>query len=263
MTVGKRMYIDPPRPSARLIGIGQSIQFGASMTIPPVFSIDDVTSSVIDDLRDASATYCGPDYYYMTSKFDELIMLSERAATITGFFAGSTAPIFLAEKMREWLLKPWRSARSLSNGRMQALGQALGNIRATVAEIPGKLPLENADVTLLAKMVEVFKQLDDCAGIGATIASKILAPLRPALFPIWDNPIADAYGFAQNAAGYHQYLTITQAIARKIRGFWHSEVPLEQYLKPERRLWVAPLAKVIDEWNWIRITQKHPFLRIS
>jgi hypothetical protein len=36
------------------------------MTIPPVLSLDDVTPDVIENLRDASATYCGPDYYSMT-----------------------------------------------------------------------------------------------------------------------------------------------------------------------------------------------------
>jgi hypothetical protein len=249
------------------------------MTIPPVFSLDDVTSSVIEDLRDASATYCGIDY---TSAFDDLIMVPERAEMIAGFIAGNIASINLAESLRKWLLKPWSSTRSVGNGRMEAVGDALGNIRATVAEIPPDLSLEHADRVMLARMVEVFKHLDDCAGVGPTIASKILAPLRPALFPIWDNPIAKAYGFALNAAGYHQYLNVTQAIARKARGFWadpdvrasvcaiahkargfwQSDVPLEQYLKPERRRWTAPLAKVLDEWNWIRITKKPKDLAI-
>ena len=76
---------------------------------------------------------------------------------------------------------------------------------------------------------------------------------------MWDNPIAEAYGSALNAAGYHQYLNITQAIARKARGFWQSPIPLEQHLKPEHRRWTAPLAKVLDEWNWIRITRGHGY----
>jgi hypothetical protein len=230
------------------------------MTIPPVFSLDDVTSGVIEDLRDASATYCGPDYYSMTSKFDDLIVVPERAEVIAGFIAGNIAPKHLAESLREWLLKPWSSTRSLGNGRMEAVGNALGNVRPTVAAIPADLTLEHADRMMLARMVEVFKHLDDCSGVGPTIASKILAPLRPALFPIWDNPIAEAYGFALNAAGYHQYLNVTQAIVRKARGFWQSDVPLEQYLKPEHRRWTAPLAKVLDEWNWIRITRGHAFV---
>jgi hypothetical protein len=107
-------------------------------------------------------------------------------------------------------------------------------------------------------MVTAFRKLDDCAGVGPTIASKLLSPLRPGLFPMWDNPIADAYGFALNAAGYYQYLHVTQAIARKTRALWRVPASLEGYLKPAQRQWTAPLAKVIDEWNWVRITQKIP-----
>ena len=143
---------------------------------------------------------------------------------------------------------------------MQAIGVALESIRATIADFPADLALENADCSLLAEMVWAFSRLLGCNGVGPTIASKILAPLRPALFPIWDNPIADAYGFALNAAGYHQYLNVTQALARKVRGFWHLDFSLEQHLKPEGRKWVAPLAKVIDEWNWIRITCGHAYI---
>ncbi|MCY3022242.1 MAG: DUF6308 family protein [Planctomycetota bacterium] len=229
------------------------------MAIPLVFSLDDVTSGIIEDLRDASATFWGDAD---TEAFDDLIIKPERAKMIAGFIAGSTNPIQFAERLREWLLKPWNSTRTLGKGRMQAVGEALANIRENVAAIPADLSLdhEHADHEMLARMVEMFKQLDDCLGVGPTIASKILAPLRPALFPIWDNPIADAYGFALNAAGYHRYLNVTQAIARKARGFWHSDVSLEQYLKPKRRIWTAPLVKVLDEWNWMRITGKQPYV---
>jgi hypothetical protein len=142
---------------------------------------------------------------------------------------------------------------------MPAVAKALEKIRGTIATISPDLSLERADRVMLAKMVDVFKDLDDCPGVGPTIASKLLAPLRPALFPIWDNPIARSYGFALNAAGYHQYLNLTQAIARKARAFWQPSVPLEQRLKPECRRWLAPLTKVLDEWNWIRITQHTPY----
>lgn len=226
------------------------------MTIPPIICLDDVTFGVIEDLRDASATYCDYDY---TSVFDDLIMVPERAKLIAGFIAGDVAGKHLAESLRKWLLTPWSSTRSLGNGRMEAVGDALGNVRAIVAAIPADLTLELADRVMLVRMVEAFKHLDDCAGVGPTIASKILAPLRPAFFPIWDNPIAEAYGFALNAAGYHQYLNITQAIARKVRKFWQSDIPLEEHLKPKHRRWTAPLAKVLDEWNWIRITKDRAF----
>lgn len=226
------------------------------MNVPPVFSVDDLTPAIIEDLRDASATYCEYDY---TGAFDDLMMLPKRAETIAGFLAGSVAGIHLAKSLREWLLKPWSSTRTLGHGRMQAVGDALQDIRATMAAISTGPSIEDADRAMFARMVDVFTRLDDCPGVGPTIASKILAPLHPAWFPMWDNAIAEAYGFALNAAGYRQYLTVTQAIARKAREFWHSADPLEPYLKPERRRWTAPLAKVMDEWNWIRITRGHVF----
>ena len=142
---------------------------------------------------------------------------------------------------------------------MPAVGDAFGSIREVVASIPSNVSLENADCEMLAKMVAVFKGLDDCPGVGPTIASKMLAPLRPALFPIWDNPIAESYGFALNAAGYRRYLGLMQDIARRVRRFWQSAVPLEEHLKPKYRRWVAPLAKTLDEWNWIRITRGHRY----
>lgn len=231
------------------------------MAIPPVLALDDVTCDVIEDLKDASAIYCGPDYWSMTSKFDDLMLVPERSTTVAGFLAGEIPAIRFGQYLKDWLLKPWSSTRSIGEGRMARLADALAEVRVTMAEIPADTTLEDADRVLLAKMVAVFKCLDACYGVGPTIASKILAPLRPALFAIWDNPIADAYGFALNAAGYHQYLNVTQAIARKVRGFWHSPIPLEQHLKPNVRTWIAPLAKVIDEWNWIRITRKHAYLR--
>ncbi len=67
------------------------------MTVPPVFHLDDVTSSVIEDLRGASATYCSR--YEYTSAFDNLILIPERAETIAGFLSGTTAASLLAERL--------------------------------------------------------------------------------------------------------------------------------------------------------------------
>ena len=149
------------------------------MTIPPVSSVDDVTSEIIEDIRDASATYWVG--YKYTHAFDELFLAPERAKMIEGFIAGKIAPICLAKSLREWLLVPWFSARTLGKEKMPALGDALGEIRATVAAIPPDLLLEHADHAMLATMVEVFGILDDCPCVGWAVACKLLAPLRPAL----------------------------------------------------------------------------------
>ena len=185
------------------------------MVIPPVFCVDDLTATIADDLRDASESYCGGFAY--TSAFDELFLAPEKRHVIEGFLDGRTPPILLADSLREWLLARWSSTRSLGANRMPAVGRALGAIRAGVAGIPRGVSLENADDKTIATMVDAFETLLGCHGVKATIASKLLAPLRPALFPMWDNPIATAYGFAPNPAGYRRYLCLTQAIARKER----------------------------------------------
>jgi len=226
------------------------------MTVPPVFNVDDLTPDLIDDLREASHTYLS---YAYTRAFDQLFTNPDRAILIHRFLIGDVPAELFAHRIREWLLTPWSSTRSLGNGRMEAVAKALAQVRPAIAAIPDTLHLDAANSQQLNEMAEIFETLDDCAGVGPTIASKLLAPLRPALFPIWDNPIATAYGFALSPAGYHQYLNMTRAIASKAREFWRwRSSPLERTLCSNDRLWQPPLAKVIDEWNWIRITRKTP-----
>ncbi len=226
---------------------------GNELPPPPVFIVDDLQIMVVSALRRASAIYWSVGY---TREFDALMLLPERRETIGGFLAGTVPSIGFTKNMMDWLLRPWSSVRSLPSKRINALGQALEAIRPIVATMPPDLQLESADNPMLRRMVEAFDRLDQCAGVGATIASKLLAPLRPALFPMWDNPIAHAYGFAANSAGYFQYLATMRAIARKIRCLWNSKESLEVSLKPQGREWTAPLAKVLDEWNWICITKR-------
>ena len=59
------------------------------MNVPPVLSVDEITVEIIEDVRDASVTYCAYDY---TRAFDDLILLPDRAAVIEGFIAGKVAP---------------------------------------------------------------------------------------------------------------------------------------------------------------------------
>lgn len=226
------------------------------MAIPPVFAVEQIQPSVIEDIRDASNIYCSK--YSYTMAFDALFLDPVRRHVVTGFLDGSVAPSLFADRLREWLLKPWSSVRSLPTSRMTAIGDALGRIQPAIASFVDR-KLEDVDHAALASMVAIFHQLDECAGVGPTVASKLLAPLSPALFPMWDNPIASAYGFALNAAGYHQYLRVTQSVARRVRSYWTSMTSLEEHLKPACRQWKAPLTKVIDEWNWIRITRGHQY----
>lgn len=226
------------------------------MSIPPVFCVDELPATLLDDLRDACTRY---GQYAYTTAFDDLMLMPGRRAALDGFLRGDVSPLETAQSLRQWLLKPWSSTRSLTASRMKAVGLAMASIRRPVAAMVPELSLHDATPRILAQMAGVFRSLDDCAGVGSTIASKLLAALRPALFPMWDIPIAEAYGFALNAAGYRQFLNVTQAIARKACALWNFEGCLEGYLRRADRIWTPPLAKVLDEWNWIRITRGHQY----
>lgn len=187
------------------------------MRVPPVFYPEDLKPEIIEDLRDASSAYWG---YQDTRAFDDLMLVPQRHKLIKEFVAGRVSPDEIVDALRVWLLKPWHSTRSLSRPRLAAVGQALSKARPIMASFPVDLRVEEADAGTLSRIAKAFNLLDECTGVGPTVASKILAPLRPALVPMWDRNIATAYGFAPNAAGYHQYLKAMQAIARAVRGFW-------------------------------------------
>lgn len=222
------------------------------MPVPPVFDVDELTPELIEDLKQASNSYL--DFGY-TRAFDALFEVPEWSMVRNQFLSGQISADKFLGHIRELLLAPWHSARTVNESTMPAISLALANIRDAVAKFPQDLHLDQTESSQLKEMVRIFEVVDDCAGVGPTIASKLLAPLRPALFPMWDNDIAKAYGFAANAAGYHQFLRKTRSIAKKVRQFWRlqSNLPFEGSFGPRR--WKPPLIKILDEWNWTRIIQ--------
>lgn len=74
---------------------------------------------------------------------------------------------------------------------------------------------------------------------------------------MWDEDIAKAYGFCRRrGAGYRRFVTLTSGIGRRLRDLWtDQQMALEDHIRPPGRAWEAPLAKLIDEWHWIRITE--------
>jgi hypothetical protein len=136
-------------------------------------------------------------------------------------------------------------------------GQALSNAQDVLLRLPGNLTLEAARPAQIEQMGVAYDPLAQCAYVGGTNASKMLAALRPGLFPMWDGDIAEAYGFSRNRGmGYRRFVTLAAEIARRLRELWtNKNMTLEDYIRPAGRAWKAPLAKLIDEWHWVRITQ--------
>jgi len=222
--------------------------------IPPVLRPHDVTRRTIDDMRDASLTYCR-DYSY-TSAFDELITNATSAKTLAQLLCGECSGKVGLSCLRQGLLGKWGSARSLTTANSPTIARGLEKAANFLKRVPCATRIDVLTNDQLELIVAGFEALDACKGIGATIASKMIAAQRPVSAVMWDTPIAAAYGFAHSPAGYRRFLQYMKEVAIGLRAASNS-LDLEAYLKPQMRHWQAPLAKVIDEWHWVRITRKH------
>ena len=222
--------------------------------MPPILHVSDLNRQILEDLREAAASYRQVAGY--TSAFDVLQTDQDCCRTLASIRACKVEGLQAARFLRDRLLAKWSSARSLSKQRMPALGRALAKALEPLRTIPCSTQIWEAAPVTIERMVGAFQILDDCAGVGGTVASKMLSALRPQLFLMWDMPIARAYGFDTNAAGYRRFLQLMTPAAQKIRELWGSgNGDLEDYLKPEGRAWRPTLAKALDEWHWVRITR--------
>jgi len=224
--------------------------------MPPILHVSDLTERVFEDIREASQTY--RSQYGYTDAFDRLRMIPERRDYLAAVLAGQVDGQEAVRRLREWLLGPWASARSLSDTRLPHIGRGLTAAIAELRGIPSDVDLAGATASTIETMIRAFTCLDDCPGVGGTIASKMLSALRPDLFMMWDIPIALAYGFDPAVAGYRRFLQLMAPATHRMRELWGSRTPaMEEHLKPTGREWQPPLTKFIDEWHWIRITRKH------
>jgi hypothetical protein len=226
------------------------------MGMPPILDADDVTVELIDDIRDASLTYFTK--YSYTSAFDNLVTGRASAGKLAKLLDGKCSSESGLRCLRDGLLGKWGSARSLTAANSPGIAKGLGRAASFLRRIPSDAQLVNLTHEQVETLVSASEAIDDCNGIGATIASKIVGALRPAAAVMWDTPIAQAYGFAHSTAGYRRFLRLMTEVAARLRQV-SGERDLEALLKPDGRKWKAPLAKVIDEWHWIRITRKHRY----
>ncbi len=105
-----------------------------------------------------------------------------------------------------------------------------------------------------------FDRIKAVPGAGGTCTAKTLSTMKPAVFVMWDARIAEQYGFAQNANGYSRYMRLMAEISRRLLKQAGSPVSatnarkLEASLKLNRQGRPTPLAKLLDEWNWVTIS---------
>lgn len=224
--------------------------------MPPILDVADLTEDIFEDIRDASKTYWHG--YGYTHAFDKLRTVPERNEYLLAMLKGQVDGEEAARKLREWLLAPWRSVRSLGEARLPQMGRGLTAALEVLRSISTSTDLSRAVPGTIEAMGCAFDCLHSCPGVGGTVASKILSALRPDLFMIWDIPIARAYGLDRGVAGYGRFLQLMASATRTMRAMWGQRTPsLEEYLHPDGREWRPLLAKFLDEWHWVRITRRH------
>jgi hypothetical protein len=115
----------------------------------------------------------------------------------------------------------------------------------------GNAPLETLQKNRLGCIVPVFEKLREVPHVGGTTASKILSVIQPQTFMMWDEKIANNYGFSQNGMGHFRFLMFTKNIIRKLREFEPPPIEMQLCIENQSRGWEVPIAKILDEWKWI------------
>lgn len=204
-------------------------------------------------MRDATQTYW--TRYDYTHAFDSFVADSGSAAVVAALLQGKGSAICGLQCMRDGFLGKWGSTRSMTPATCPGIGEGLKQAASLLGRLPAGSRIDNVTDAQLERLVAAFDELDKCEGVGATIASKIMAALLPATAVMWDTPIAAAYGFAHSTSGYRRFLLLMREFAAQLRTLGDG-TDVESYVKPSDRAWKAPLAKLIDEWHWVRITKK-------
>ena len=120
-----------------------------------------------------------------------------------------------------------------------------------------------ADVTAdaMGPTRRAFDTLVKVPHVAGTTAAKVLSAMKPQVLVMWDDAIACHYGFAQNAVGYCRFTDPMAKVCRELcqsagmRPSGAGSRELEGKLALPYGAVGMPLAKLLDEWNWVTITQ--------
>jgi hypothetical protein len=122
------------------------------------------------------------------------------------------------------------------------------------------LHLVEIDSSHLELVGTPFSRLLQVCHCGGTTVAKALSALAPRVLVIWDGPIAHRYDFPQHASGYCRFIRLMADAARQIclrhtgRTDRSAAEEIEKEATPPERGTPLPLAKLLDEWNWVHIT---------
>lgn len=152
-------------------------------------------------------------------------------------------------------------------GRLSPSLQVLNKYDIERVNFDDEITVGNLKGTIFQCITYVFEAIRDCYGFRTTAGAKILGILNPNLFVMWDDEIAYKYGLEfvrdnrghiYSGEGYATFLRKMQEIARVFVSDFQSQFSMEDaamFLSKRLRITPAvPLAKFIDEYNWITIT---------
>ena len=205
-----------------------------------------IASAIVEDMKDAVADYCRSFY---SETFEEVLTAPEKHRVIERIRRGHPVTSDEIRDVVVAFLNSWRCR--ISKKRSEDLRRALQTAQAHLDNLPPEL--EQLQPEHLKTIAEFFDSLCAIDNVKGTAAAKTLALLRPELFVMWDAKIAENYGCAGNGIGYCRFLLTMRDIARQARNYYgDKQHSLEEYICPTARNWIPPLAKLMDEWNWVR-----------
>lgn len=209
----------------------------------------------------------GPDAYmsvYGDSTF--------RGGLITN--PSSTSNEEVREKLIKGFLNKWRSRFPNTEESASAILEAIQNsnnlIKATnrftieSVDLSEIVTIKADEITVSEAIARIFNSIANCYGFRTTAGAKIMGIINPGLFVMWDDSIAIKYlsGETKNifsGHGYVLFLRKMQEVAQQCIADFHARVkdtdPAEYLSKSLLITPAVPLAKYLDEYNWVTITK--------
>lgn len=142
--------------------------------------------------------------------------------------------------------------------------KAVKELRIETVEFSKTIDIDGKQISVLNLIMIIYERIIRCHGFRTTAGAKILGVINPALFVMWDDSIAIHYASNDqdifSGVGYSTFLQKMQKVAHYcISDFemHHGHKDVARFLS--KKLEVVPpipLAKFLDEYNWISITQR-------
>jgi len=211
------------------------------------FDLCSISIKTINEIRKSSEDFCRVED--TVDAYDKLMTEDEKKAIINKIRVGKNVTNQEIKDTLGWFLNRWHS--HFYHSSISVLQPCLKYVVKIINTHIKNVPLEKLIQKHHINIYDIFSKLCEVPRVGATTSSKILSVIQPKTFVMWDHDIANAYGLANNATGYCRFLSIMKDFITRLRSF---EPPsIENRLLPQNRGWKVPIAKILDEWNWVTV----------